>query len=113
MGEATRETAAQRENDELLNTEQTLRGQLQTYSNKFNHFQDALGKSDKVLGQYKRQRNKMQRRLEVLEKENLELRNKNERRIVTLNKERDSILKEKESMQERCKDLQSERQRLL
>jgi len=111
--QASREAAAQSENDELNNTEQVLRGQLQTYSNKFNHFQDALSKSDKVLGQYKRQRNKMQRRLEVLEKENLELRSKNERKIVTLNRERDSILKEKDSMQERCKNLQSERQRLL
>jgi len=55
----------------------------------------------------------MQRRLEVLEKENLELRSKNERKIVTLNRERDSILKEKDAMQERCKNLQSERQRLL
>jgi len=111
--EATREQAAQQENDELVNTEQVLRGQLQTYSNKFNHFQDALSKSDKVLGQYKRQRNKMQRRLEVLEKENTELRSKNERRINQVSKDCRTALKEKESMQERCKELQSERQRLL
>lgn len=111
--EATREATAQHENDELLNTEQVLRGQLQTYSSKFNHFQDALSKSDKVLGQYKRQRNKMQRRLEVLEKENTELRSKNERRITSISKDRNTALKEKESMQERCKELQGERQRLL
>lgn len=110
--EATREATAQHENDELSNTEQTLRGQLQTYSNKFNHFQDALSKSDKVLGQYKRQRNKMQRRLEVLEKENTELRGKNEKRINAVSKDRDIAVREKASMQDRCKELQSERQRL-
>lgn len=111
--EATRETAAQRENDELLNTEQALRGQLQTYSNKFNHFQDALSKSDKVLGQYKRQRNKMQRRVEVLEKENQELRVRNDRKVATVTKDRDSLLREKEALQERCKVLQTERQQFL
>lgn len=111
--EATREAQAQHENDELLNTEQVLRGQLQTYSSKFNNFQDALSKSDKVLGQYKRQRNKMQRRLEVLEKENRELQTKNDRKITTVSKDRDALVREKEEMQERCKELQSERQRLL
>jgi len=111
--EAAKEASAQRENEELTNTEQVLRGQLQTYSNKFNHFQDALSKSDKVLGQYKRQRNKMQRRVEVLEKENAELRTRNEKRIVSVRKERDVMVKEKEAMQDRCKTLQSERQQLL
>jgi hypothetical protein len=111
--EATREATAKHENDELVSTETALRGQLQTYSTKFNHFQDALSKSDKVLGQYKRQRNKMQRRVEVLEKENVELRSKNERRINIVSKDRNTALKEKESMQERCKSLQSERQRLI
>mmetsp|Transcript_105450 Transcript_105450/g.319994 ORF Transcript_105450/g.319994 Transcript_105450/m.319994 type:complete len:356 (+) Transcript_105450:150-1217(+) len=111
--QAARETTAQREHEELSTTEQALRGQLQTYSNKFNHFQDALSKSDKVLGQYKRQRNKMQRRVEVLEKENQELRTRNDRRIATATKDRDASLREKESLQERCKALQSERQQLL
>lgn len=111
--QAARENAAQLENEELSKTEQVLRGQLQEYSNKFNHFQDALSKSDKVLGQYKRQRNKMQRRVEVLEKENNELRMRNERRITAVTKDRDSSLKEKEGLQERCKALQSERQQLL
>jgi len=111
--EATREARAQHENDELVSTEQVLRGQLQTYSNKFNHFQDALSKSDKVLGQYKRQRNKMQRRLEVLEKENGELRGKNDRRVTQMSKDRDVSVKEKAKMQERCKELQAERARLL
>jgi len=111
--EAARENAAQRENEELSHTEQVLRGQLQTYSNKFNHFQDALSKSDKVLGQYKRQRNKMQRRVEVLEKENNDLRTRTERRLATATKDRDVCLKEKEGLQERCKVLQSERSQLL
>jgi len=111
--EAARESAAQRENEELSQTEQVLRGQLQTYSNKFNHFQDALSKSDKVLGQYKRQRNKMQRRVEVLEKENTDLRTRTERRLATATKDRDACLKEKEGLQERCKALQSERSQLL
>merc|ERR1719210_2605662 len=90
--EAPRETAAQRENEELSQTEQVLRGQLQTYSNKFNHFQDALSRSDKVLGQYKRQRNKMQRRVEVLEKENQELRIRNDRKVSAINKDRDACV---------------------
>jgi len=111
--EAGKESAAQRENDELTNTEQVLRGQLQTYSSKFNHFQDALSKSDKVLGQYKRQRNKMQRRVEVLEKENSELRTRSDRRIAQATKDRDACVREREAMQDRCKSLQAERQRLL
>lgn len=110
--EAQREAAAQRDHEELSNTEQVLRGQLQTYSTKFNHFQDALSKSDKVLGQYKRQRNKMQRRVEVLEKENTELKTRNEKRIATVTKDRDSLMREKENLQERCKSLQGERQKL-
>merc|ERR1719221_1467732 len=88
--EAARENVAQRENEELSKTEQVLRGQLQTYSSKFNYFQDALSKSDKVLGQYKRQRNKMQRRVEVLEKENQELKLRNEKRVAGVTK----VLKE-------------------
>mmetsp|Transcript_42695 Transcript_42695/g.121744 ORF Transcript_42695/g.121744 Transcript_42695/m.121744 type:complete len:357 (-) Transcript_42695:176-1246(-) len=111
--EAARESAAQRENDELSNTEQVLRGQLQTYSNKFNHFQDALSKSDKVLGQYKRQRNRMQRRVEVLEKENTELRTRSDKRVTQVTKDRDVLLREKDKLQERCKQLQLERQQLL
>lgn len=111
--EASRESVAQREHEELSNAEQVLRGQLQTYSNKFNHFQDALSKSDKVLGQYKRQRNKMQRRVEVLEKENSELRTRNEKRVSAVTKDRDTLLKEKDKLQDRCKALQSERQQLL
>jgi len=86
---------------------------LQTYSSKFNHFQDALSKSDKVLGQYKRQRNKMQRRVEVLGKENAELRARNDKRVSALTKDRDSLLKEKEALQERCTSLQNDRKRLL
>lgn len=111
--EATREATAQHENDELLSTEKTLREQLATYSAKFNHFQDALSKSDKVLGQYKRQRNKMERRCEVLEKENSELTIKNDRRMITVSKDRNTALKEKEKEQARCKSLQAERTRLL
>lgn len=111
--EAAKEAAAQRENEELTNTEQVLRGQLQTYSNKFSHFQDALSKSDKVLGQYKRQRNTLQRRVEVLTKENAELRARNGKRLGAVTKDRDSLLKEKENLQERCASLQSDRKKLL
>lgn len=110
--EAAKEAAAQREHEELTSTDQVLRGQLQTYSNKFSHFQDALKKSDTVLGQYKRQKNKMQRRVEVVEKENAELRSRNDRRSGTLCKERDGLLREKEELQERCKQLQADRQAL-
>lgn len=111
--EATREAKAQREYDELSSTEEVLRGQLKTYTEKFSHFQDALSKSDKVLGQYKRQRNKMQRRVEVLEKENNELRQKTDKKIVQTKKEHDTLVKDKEALQARCKALQAERQQLL
>jgi len=110
--ESTREAAAMHENEELVGTEKVLREQLQTYTSKFNQFQDGLSKSDKVLGQYKRQRTKMQRRVEGLEKENSELRNKNERRLQGVVKERDLMLKEKEAQQEKCKKLQVLRQEL-
>lgn len=111
--EATREAVAQREHDELQSAETVLRGQLQTYSNKFNSFQDALSKSDKVLGQYKRQKNKMQRRVELLEKDNQELRTRSEKRLGSIIKDRDLLLREKEALQEKCRALQSERHRLL
>eukprot|EP00747_Dinoflagellata_sp_TGD_P166579 gnl/TRDRNA2_/TRDRNA2_189576_c0_seq1.p1 gnl/TRDRNA2_/TRDRNA2_189576_c0~~gnl/TRDRNA2_/TRDRNA2_189576_c0_seq1.p1 ORF type:complete len:344 (+),score=120.02 gnl/TRDRNA2_/TRDRNA2_189576_c0_seq1:130-1161(+) len=107
------EQVAQRENDDLLNTDQTLRGQLQTYTAKFKNFQDALSKSDKVLGQYKRQRNRMQQKVAVLEKENKELQVRNGKRLATVSKERDNALKEKEDQQVLCKRLQAERQELL
>ena len=110
--EADRERKAQSENDTLNSAEQALRQQLQTYGAKFQHFQDALSKSDKVLGQYKRQNGKMQRRAEVLEKENGELRVRNERKEAQLLKDKDALVKEKASMQERCKELQTERQEL-
>lgn len=111
--EAQREAVAQRENAELNSQEEVLRGQLSTYSSKFNHFQEALNKSDKVLGQYKRQRNKMQRRVELLEKENKELMQKNERKLVSSAKEQETMKKQKDSLQEKCRGLQSERQHLL
>merc|ERR1719378_227091 len=94
--EATREITAERENEALVETEKSLSSQLQTYSAKFNQFQEALTKSDKVFAHYKRQRNKMQRRVETLTKENVELRSKNERRIVQVTKDRDGLLKQKE-----------------
>ncbi|CAE8646068.1 unnamed protein product, partial [Polarella glacialis] len=90
-----------------------LRGQLQTYGSKFQHFQEALSKSDKVLGQYKRQKGKMQQRAQVLQKENQELQVRNERRILQVSKEKEVLLKDKDQMQERCKALQSTRQKLL
>lgn len=111
--EATRETIAQREHDELQKAENVLRSQLQEYSNKFNNFQDALSKSDKVLGQYKRQKNKMQRRVEVLEKENQDLKIRSEKRLATIVKEREVLVREKEKLQEKCRGLQSERQEAL
>ena len=54
----------------------------------------------------------MHRRAEVLEKENAELRVRNERKEAQLQKDKDALLKEKASMQERCKGLQAERQQL-
>lgn len=110
---ATREAVAQRENEELVNAENVLRGQLQTYSSKFSNFQDALSKSDKVLSQYKRQKNKMQRRAELLEKENQDLRARAEKRLTTLTRDRQTLAREKEELQDKCKLLQAERQTLL
>lgn len=109
----TKEATAKHENDELTGTDKALREQLSTYSAKFNNFQDSLNRSDKVLGQYKRQKNKMQRRIDGLEKENVELKSKNERKLTTLNREREGYVKEKETLQERCKALQAERAQLL
>merc|ERR1712110_876104 len=106
--ESTKEALATRENEELVQAEASLRSQLQTYTAKFNQFQDSLSKSDKVLGQYKRQRNKMERRVETLEKENVELRSKNERKLTTLIKDKEGLSKGREKLQERCKDLQGE-----
>merc|ERR1712007_15413 len=111
--EAKREAACKHENDELTNTDQVLRGQLQTYTTKYNHFQDALSKSDKVLGQQKRRRNTVQQQVEVVGKENQELQVRNERRITQVSKERDESMREKDRVQETCKLLQNARQQLL
>lgn len=110
--EASREATAKRENEALVETDKVLRTQLKTYSDKFSQFQEALSKSDKVFGQYNRQRNKMQRRVETLEKENAELRPRNEKRLAVATRERDNLLREKETLQERCKQLQQTRQRM-
>merc|ERR1711937_491025 len=110
--EAQREREAQAENDQLVANEEALRSQLQTYTAKFSSFKDALSRSDKVLGQYKRQRSKMQVRLESLQKENREMGTKNSRKMAQLTKERDNALREKVELQERAKQLQAERQQL-
>jgi len=110
--EFAREEAAMRENEELLGTEQILKEQLETYSSKLVQFEGHLGKSDKVLSQYKRHKNKMQRRKETLTKENDELRTRNERRIRTATKEHDDALCDKETAQEKSKRLQAEMQQL-
>lgn len=111
--EATKEALATRENEELVQADQSLRSQLQTYTTKYSQFQGSLQRSDKVLGQYQRQRNKLERRVETLEKENVELRLRNERKLATLVKEKEGLAKGKEKLQERCKKLQAERQKLL
>lgn len=111
--EALREAEATREHRELSDTESQLRHELQVYSNKFSNFQDAISKSNKVLEQYKRQRNKMQRRVEQLEKENQELRSRSEKRLVSTQKDRDQAVQQKEALHAKCKALQVERQKLL
>lgn len=107
--EATREARADHEHQELEQAETVLREQLQTYSSKFNNFQDSLSKSDKVLSQYKRQKNKMQRRVETLERENQELDVRNERRAVSLAKDTGKMAAELSTLQDRCRELQAER----
>lgn len=108
--EASREATAQRENDALMETEKVLKAQLQTYTDKYGQFQGALSKSDKVFGQYKRQRNKIQRQVDNLEKENAELRVRNEKKLTMTIRDRDNLLRTKEQLQERCTTLQQERQ---
>jgi len=108
-----RETIAQCQFNELSGAETKLRAQLQTYSTKFNDFQEALSKSDRVLGQYRRQKSKMERKTEVLEKENREMRVRNDKRIAALQKDREMLAREKDALQEKCKKLQGERQKLL
>jgi regulator of replication initiation timing len=103
-----REQMAQQDNEELLATEKALRDQLQTYTGKFNQFQDALSKSEKVLGQYKRQRNKIQRRVEGLVKENAELRARNDKKNQAAKRELEAALRDKDEAQEKCKMLQAE-----
>eukprot|EP00931_Biecheleriopsis_adriatica_P021533 TRINITY_DN14063_c0_g1_i1.p1 TRINITY_DN14063_c0_g1~~TRINITY_DN14063_c0_g1_i1.p1 ORF type:complete len:375 (-),score=128.51 TRINITY_DN14063_c0_g1_i1:51-1175(-) len=110
--EVERERRAKAENETLTSGEENLKTQLVTYTKKFQQFEEALSKSDKVLTQYKRQKGKMERKAEVLEKENAELRVRNERKTSQILKERDSLIKSKEELQERCKALQSERQQL-
>merc|ERR1712063_4254 len=113
IGKRLSDAGAKHENDELTSTDQVLRSQLQTYTTKYNHFQDALSKSDKVLGQQKRRRNTVQRQVEVVGKENQELQVRNERRITQVSKERDESMREKDRVQETCKLLQNARQQLL
>merc|ERR1712183_395642 len=99
-------------NEDLLEADKVLREQLSTYTAKFNQFQEALSKSDKVLGQYKRQRTKMEGRVQTLEKENAALRLKSEKKKVKLTRDRDKALEEKNKLMEKSKSLQAERQQL-
>jgi len=111
--EATREAYAERDHTELTTTEQQLRQQLQLYSNKFTNFQEALARSDKILVQYKRQKCKLERKMETLQKENQELKARCDKRIATLTKDVEQVSKEKAALQDVCRGLQAERAKLL
>jgi len=102
-------------------TEIELRQQLATYSEKFESFQDTLGKSNEVFTTFKKEMDKMTKTIKKLEKENLELKLKAKKSDVALlnmhedqensKKALETSKKQNAQLQSLCKTLQEEKKK--
>jgi len=102
-------------------TEIELRQQLATYSEKFETFQDTLGKSNEVFTTFKKEMDKMTKTIKKLEKENMELRLKAKKcdvELLNMHEQKEVALKEAEKskkqnaqLQSLCKTLQEEKKK--
>lgn len=102
-------------------TEIELRQQLATYSEKFESFQDTLGKSNEVFTTFKKEMDKMTKTIKKLEKENLDMKRKaakSDLELLKLHEERDNANKALETskkqnaqLQSLCKTLQEEKKK--
>ncbi|KAJ1297623.1 hypothetical protein BS78_01G390900 [Paspalum vaginatum] len=106
---------------QLMATEKNLRLQLASDGERFQHFQDALSKSNEVFETYKQEMEKMISVIKNLKKENEFLKGKCENSdiaIVKLIEERELTKKQieklknqKEKLESLCRSLQAERKR--
>jgi DNA repair exonuclease SbcCD ATPase subunit len=104
---------------ELAEREVLLRGQMNTYSEKFQELQETLTKSNEVFSQFKKDSEKMQKRIKSSEKERLlaeRLAQKNGKELAdvtekfeALKKESANLKKQKERMEMLCRTLTQER----
>jgi DNA repair exonuclease SbcCD ATPase subunit len=104
---------------ELAEREVLLRGQMNTYSEKFQELQETLTKSNEVFSQFKKDSEKMQKRIKASEKERLlaeRLAQKNGKELAdvtekfeALKKESANLKKQKERMEMLCRTLTQER----
>ncbi|XP_048134882.1 beta-taxilin [Rhodamnia argentea] len=104
---------------QLLETEKNLRLQLTADGEKFQQFQDALTKSNKVFETFKQEIEKMAKSIKDLKKENAFLKNKCEKSDITLielvderersKKQMEKLKNQKEKLESLCRSLQAER----
>lgn len=104
---------------ELKCTETSLRGQLAIHTDKYDEFQDALVRSNKAVGLFKKEMERMSNKMQSLEKMNTLWKSRWEKSQVTLvasyaNKQVSedklaSTQKQLEQMQKLCRTLQAER----
>lgn len=107
---------------QLMTTEKNLRLQLASDGERFQHFQDALSKSNEVFETYKQEMEKMISVIKNLKKENEFLKGKCENSdiaIVKLIEERELTKKQierlknqKEKLESLCRSLQAERKQI-
>lgn len=111
--EAQKLQVCSQEYQTLSSSESLLNSQLKTYGEKFHHFQDTLSKSNKVFEQYKRERNRLQRKVEALEKENGGLREKVNKKMASCNRDgHKTLMSELNELQEESKTLMAEKKTL-
>ncbi|KAK8579665.1 hypothetical protein V6N12_069978 [Hibiscus sabdariffa] len=104
---------------QLLATEKNLRMQLTADGEKFQQFQDALTKSNKVFVTFKQEIEKMAKSIKELKKENVFLKSKCDKSDVTLielveererlKKQLEKTKNQKEKLELLCRSLQAER----
>lgn len=104
---------------ELAEREGVLREQMNTYGDKFKELQETLTKSNEVFASFKKDSEKMQKRIKASEKERLtaeKLAHKNAKELADLTekheplkKESQNLKKQKERMETLCRTLTLER----
>jgi chromosome segregation ATPase len=108
---------------QLVTTEKTLREQLASDGEKFQHFQDALSKSNSVFETYKTEMGQMVKAIKAFRKQNADLKSKCENSDIALvklieerevmKKQLDKYKNQKDKLESLCRSLQAERKQSL